>query len=267
MITIPLTQTPIGASMGSAFSHDIVQMIFYAGPMVKFVMFILLLFSIISWAIIFMKFRLIHKAKQETLIFLEVFREGKGLNEIYAECKSFKFSPIPLLFRAGYSELRRIRRIQGSLNPEKGNETGGDDPSRSQQVIMDNLNRSLKKSTIDQTSRLERAMSFLATTGNTAPFIGLFGTVWGIMNSFRGIGLTGSANLAVVAPGISEALIATAAGLAAAIPAVVAFNYFTHRIWALRSEMDVFTSDFLSMVERQFFKKHMVTTTHEPRHG
>ena len=267
MLTIPLTQTPIGASMGSAFSHDIVQMIFYAGPMVKFVMFILLLFSIISWAIIFMKFRLIYKAKQETPIFLEVFREGRGLNEIYTECKSFKFSPIPLLFRAGYSELRRIRRIQGSLNPERGNETGIDDPSRSQQAIMDNLNRSLRKSTIDQTSRLERALSFLATTGNTAPFIGLFGTVWGIMNSFRGIGLKGSANLAVVAPGISEALIATAAGLAAAIPAVVAFNYFTHRIWALRAEMDVFTSDFLSMVERQFFKKHMVTTTHEPRHG
>ena len=268
MITIPLTQTPIGASMGSALSHDIIQMIIHAGPMVKFVMLILLLFSIISWAIIFMKFRLIRKAKQETPIFLEIFREGKGLNEIYTECKSFKFSPIPLLFRAGYSELRRIRRIQGSLNPEKSNEvSGGDDPSRSQQAIMDNLKRSLKKSTIDQTSRLERALSFLATTGNTAPFIGLFGTVWGIMNSFRGIGLKGSANLAVVAPGISEALIATAAGLAAAIPAVVAFNYFTHRVWALRAEMDVFTSDFLSMVERQFFKKHMVTTTHEPRHG
>jgi biopolymer transport protein TolQ len=120
---------------------------------------------------------------------------------------------------------------------------------------MDNLERSLKKATIDQTNRLEWGVSFLATTGNTAPFIGLFGTVWGIMESFRGIGLKGSANLAVVAPGISEALIATAAGLAAAIPAVVAFNYFTHRISAVRAEMDIFTSDFLSTVERQFFKK------------
>ncbi len=259
MITIPLiTQTPIGVSMGGLLGHDIIQMIIHAGLMVKFIMWILLVFSIISWAIIFMKFRLIRKAKQESPIFLDAFREGKGLNEIYAECKSFKFSPVALLFRSGYSELRRIRRIRTSLNSDESKEIAIDeDSSRSQKVIMDNLERSLKKSTIDQMSRLEKALSFLATTGNTAPFIGLFGTVWGIMNSFRGIGLKGSANLAVVAPGISEALIATAAGLAAAIPAVVAFNYFTHRIWALRAEMDVFTSDFLSMVERQFFKKHM----------
>ena len=120
---------------------------------------------------------------------------------------------------------------------------------------MDNLERAVLKGTIDQMNRMERAVSFLATTGNTAPFIGLFGTVWGIMDSFRGIGLKGSANLAVVAPGISEALVATAAGLAAAIPAVVAFNYFTHRISALRAEMDIFASDFLSAFERQFFRK------------
>jgi len=120
---------------------------------------------------------------------------------------------------------------------------------------MDNLERSLQKAMIDQLDRLEQAVSFLATTGNTAPFIGLFGTVWGIMQSFRGIGLKGSANLAVVAPGISEALIATAAGLAAAIPAVVAFNYFSQKISRLGAEMDIFRSDFLSTVERQFFKK------------
>jgi biopolymer transport protein TolQ len=102
---------------------------------------------------------------------------------------------------------------------------------------------------------MERALGFLATTGNTAPFIGLFGTVWGIMDSFRGIGLKGAANLAVVAPGISEALIATAAGLAAAIPAVVAFNHFNQRISALRAEMDIFKSDFMIMIERQLFKE------------
>ena len=113
----------------------------------------------------------------------------------------------------------------------------------------------MRKTSIDQSNRLERALSFLATTGNTTPFIGLFGTVWGIMESFRGIGLKGSASLAVVAPGISEALIATAAGLAAAIPAVVAFNYFNNRAMLLRSEMDSFVSDFLSIVERQSFKQ------------
>ena len=128
------------------------------------------------------------------------------------------------------------------------------DWNSSGQPILDNLERSLRKSAIDQSNVLERALSFLATTGNTAPFIGLFGTVWGIMQSFRGIGLKGSASLAVVAPGISEALIATAAGLAAAIPAVVAFNYFNRKAMVLQSEMDTFASDFLSLVGRRVFK-------------
>lgn len=263
MVNIPLiTQIPVGVSVGGAISHDIIQMILHAGLMVKFVLWILLLFSVISWAIIFMKFRLLRKAREETARFLEVFWESRELKRIYTACEDLRFSPVARLFRAGYSELSRIRKIQSSLNSEEAQEgAGGEDSSRSQKAMMDNLERSLKRGTIDQANRLERAVSFLATTGNTAPFIGLFGTVWGIMESFRGIGLKGSANLAVVAPGISEALIATAAGLAAAIPAVVAFNYFTHRIWALRAEMDIFTSDFLSMVERQFFRKHVSTRT------
>jgi biopolymer transport protein TolQ len=126
---------------------------------------------------------------------------------------------------------------------------------------MDHLERSMKRATIDQAGRLEKAVSFLATTGNTCPFIGLFGTVWGIMESFRGIGLTGSANLAVVAPGISEALIATAAGLAAAIPAVVAFNYLNQKISTHKAEMDMFTSDFLSIVDRQLLRRQMTART------
>ena len=123
--------------------------------------------------------------------------------------------------------------------------------------ISEYVERSLRKTAMHQSSRMEKALSFLATTGNTAPFIGLFGTVWGIMESFRGIGLKGSASLAVVAPGISEALIATAAGLAAAIPAVVAFNYFNNKVMEMRYEMDTFAADFLGMVERQVIKKHM----------
>jgi len=126
------------------------------------------------------------------------------------------------------------------------------------QPMLDNVERILKRTTIDQNNRLEAALSFLATTGNTTPFIGLFGTVWGIMESFRGIGLKGSASLAVVAPGISEALIATAAGLFAAIPAVIAFNYFNQKVLVLRAEMETFTSDFLSLVGRHLLKKQMV---------
>ncbi len=257
MIGIPfITQIPVGVSIEGAFSHDIIQMILNAGPMVRFVLLILLLFSTISWSIIFVKFRLFRNAKQETETFLELFWEGRGLKRAYMACKDLASSPVARLFRAGYSELGRIQRIQSSTNSKVGQKNPDvEKPLRSRQAIMDNLERSLKRGEVDQVNRMERALGFLATTGNTAPFIGLFGTVWGIMESFRGIGLKGSASLAVVAPGISEALIATAAGLAAAIPAVVAYNFFTQRISALTAEMDIFKSDFLSMVERQFFKE------------
>jgi len=258
-MTIPfILQLPVGVSVEGALGQDIVQMILHAGLMVKFVMFILLLFSVTSWAIILLKSRLLRKAKHETISFLELFWESHELKTIYTACEDLQYSPVARLFRAGYAEFGRIRKIQSSYDsPENSGRGNSEGTSRSHKAIMDNLERSLRKATLDQTNRLERAVSFLATTGNTAPFIGLFGTVWGIMESFRGIGLKGSANLAVVAPGISEALIATAAGLAAAIPAVVAFNHFSNRISALRAEMDIFTSDFLSTVERQFFKKNM----------
>jgi biopolymer transport protein TolQ len=257
MINIPFViQTPSGLSMQAFYGSDILQMIVHAGLMVKFVLLLLLFFSIISWAIIFVKFRLLSKAKQETEDFMELFWENRDLKEIYKTCEDLTYSPVARLFSSGYAEFNRIRKIQASLDSqEEGDAPGGEKPLRSQQAIMDNLERSLRKATIDQNSRLEKGISFLATTGNTTPFIGLFGTVWGIMESFRSIGLKGAANLAVVAPGISEALIATAAGLVAAIPAVVAFNYYSHKIGALGSEMDIFTSDFLSTVERQFFKK------------
>jgi biopolymer transport protein TolQ len=257
MPSIPfIIQIPSGITVETVLSNDIFQMIIHAGLMVKFVLSVLLLFSILTWAIIFVKFRLLGKAKRETEGFLDLFWDSRELNKIYKMSEDLKYSPVARLFRSGYAEFNRIRRIQASRGPEKGQKMpGGDDPFRSQQAIMDNLERSLRKATIDQTNRLDVGISFLATTGNTAPFIGLFGTVWGIMESFRAIGLKGSASLAVVAPGISEALIATAAGLAAAIPAVMAFNYFNRKIAALGAEMDIFSSDFLSTVERQFFKK------------
>jgi biopolymer transport protein TolQ len=246
---LPLVALPGVISIETAFGSDIVQMILHAGLMVKFVMFILFLFSVVSWTIIFMKWRLLRRGKQETEFFLELFWEDTALNEINSECQDLGFSPVAHLFKSGYDEIRRIGKIQGAPSSEAWHST--------LQTLSYNVERALKKATIEQSNRLEKALSFLATTGNTAPFIGLFGTVWGIMESFRGIGMKGSASLAVVAPGISEALIATAAGLAAAIPAVVAFNYFNHKVIVARSEMDTFSSDFLSMVERQIFKKRM----------
>jgi len=259
MTSIPIAALiPAGISFDSAFNGDIIQMILHAGPMVKFVMLVLFLFSIGTWAIIFLKFRVLRKARDETDDFLELFYESRDIKKIYMTSQSMKHSPVARLFRAGYAEFTRFRKIQaGDMDSVSQAEAAGqsDFPLRSQQTLMDNLERALRKAEIDQNKRLEKALSFLATTGNTAPFIGLFGTVWGIMASFHSIGLKGSANLAVVAPGISEALIATAAGLAAAIPAVVAFNYFTQRVTGLRAEMDIFATDFLSMVVRQFFKK------------
>jgi biopolymer transport protein TolQ len=237
---------PGALSFQSAFGSDILQMVLNAGWVVKVVLLILFLFSIISWTIIFMKWRLFRKAKEENAFFLDIFWETSAFNKIYSECEDLVFSPVAHLFRAGFSEIVRMRKIQNPSSVKEGN--------ASVPPLMDVVERSLRKTAIDQSNRLEKALSFLATTGNTTPFIGLFGTVWGIMESFRGIGLKGSANLAVVAPGISEALIATAAGLAAAIPAVIGFNYFNNKVTVHRSEMDLFSADFLSLVERHIAK-------------
>jgi biopolymer transport protein TolQ len=252
MMTLsPLISLPSAISFEGAFGGGIIQMIVHAGLMVKFVLLILFLFSIISWTIIFVKWRLLRRAKDETEFFLELFWESTEFGKLYDECDDLLFSPVAHLFRAGYSELKKISKIQ--THPESK------ERDLDMQPVFDNVERTLKRTAIDQSNRLERALSFLATTGNTTPFIGLFGTVWGIMESFRGIGLKGSANLAVVAPGISEALIATAAGLGAAIPAVVAFNYFNQKVIGLRAEMDTFTSDFLSLVGRHFLRRQMVS--------
>ncbi len=250
----PIHQMLMGYSFQRAFGHDIIQMVIHAGLIVKFVLLILLGFSVISWAIILMKIRMFKKARAETEEFLDLFWESHAMKEVYRASEELEYSPVARLFRAGYAEFAKIRKIQATGSGPEASQ--GPDPAvtRGGRVIMDNLERSLRKAMVDQVSRLESALNFLATTGNTAPFIGLFGTVWGIMESFRGIGVRGSASLAVVAPGISEALIATAAGLAAAIPAVVAFNYFSNRVSDLSAEMEIFSSDFLSIMERRLFR-------------
>jgi biopolymer transport protein TolQ len=225
------------------FASDIVQMIFNAGPMVKFVLLLLFFFSLVSWTIVFMKLRLLKKFRDENEKFLELFSSSREISKVYLETKIFNFSPLAKIFRTGYAEFKRYKTPQG--NPD------ADKIFQSQQPIIDNVQRVVKRVLSTQSSRLERGLTFLATTGNTCPFIGLFGTVWGIMTSFRSIGMKGSASLAVVAPGIAEALIATAAGLAAAIPAVVAFNYFTRRSRAFQIEMGNFNSDLIALLEKR----------------
>jgi biopolymer transport protein TolQ len=227
---------------------DIVQMVFHAGPMVKFVLLLLFFFSLSSWAIIFMKLRLLKKIRDENERFLELFSSNREKSKVYLEAKIFNYSPFAQIFRAGYAEFSRAKMLQQG-NPDQAK------VFQSKQSIMDNVQRAVKKVLSLQGSRLEKGLTFLATTGNTSPFIGLFGTVWGIMTAFSSIGMKGSASLAVVAPGIAEALIATAAGLAAAIPAVVAFNYFNRRIRASQVEMGNFISDLIGILERGLIRR------------
>ena len=236
-----------------ALKGGVGDIVLNAGPMVQFVLIVLLFFSIISWAIIFTKFKLIRQADRESEEFMNFFWKSKSLSAVFAESKKTGKSPLAEVFRAGYIELSKLSKT--SQDAEK--KTNPDDITSMSTELggIDNVSRALRKAMTSETTKLERALPFLATTGNTSPFIGLFGTVWGIMNAFKGIGITGSASLTVVAPGISEALIATAAGLAAAIPAVVAYNYYLNRVRVLVSDMENFSSEFLNIVERHFLKK------------
>jgi len=212
------------------FSHgiDLIYMVRNAGFVVQMVLAILLFFSVFSWAIIFIKFRHIRRAYRESAHFIDYFWKSGDLSDAYTKCRQFQHSPIARVFRTGYLELRKVVQRNGSQD-ESGSD-GGDASLHTRFSGSENIQRALRRSITTELTRLNQMVPFLATTGNATPFIGLFGTVWGIMNSFHGIGLRGSASLAVVAPGISEALVATAAGLAAAIPAVIAFNFFTQKI-------------------------------------
>lgn len=222
-----------------------------AGWVVKGVMVLLLLFSVICWGIILTKAVALSRARKDTQLFFDAFRESRKFSLLYAEAKQFTFSPLAHVFKAGYAELNRISRIQQANQPSP---ESAQEPEY-ERTAMDNVHRSLEQAVIAQRTRLERGVNFLATTGSAAPFIGLFGTVWGIMESFRRIGVMKSASLAVVAPGIAEALIATAAGLAAAIPAVIFYNYFLSRINVISSEMDNFSSELINIIERIYWKR------------
>ena len=234
---------------------DIVNMIGNAGPMVKFVMLLLLFFSIMSWAIILIKYRYIRRAYRESGEFTDFFWKSRDLSNAFAKAKQLHSSPLARIFRIGYVELKKMSQSVAPPSPEANKPAGGQSMSLDARFTgTDNIKRALRRAITTEMTRMTQMVPFLATTGNTAPFIGLFGTVWGIMNSFVGIGRTGSANLAVVAPGISEALVATAAGLAAAIPAVIAFNYFMSKIRVVESELQSFSADFLNIVERDILR-------------
>jgi biopolymer transport protein TolQ len=226
-----------------AFSGGVAGLIAHSGLMARFVLGLLLLFSLISWAIILYKGLALHRAGSHSSTFLDIFRRSSKFSEVNSVCPQLRASPLVGVFQAGYLEVNQQVRGSGP-----GPQSGGRPTVRS----LDSLSRSLARAATVEATRLERRLSFLATTATVTPFIGLFGTVWGIMVAFEDIGRIGSTSLAVVAPGISEALITTAMGLFAAIPAAVFFNFFSSRIKVLSSMMDDFALEFLNIVERNF---------------
>jgi len=216
--------------------HGILDLVLSAGPVAKTVLLVLLGFSVVSWALIVEKWWQFRRVKRQTLAFIKVYREGRRGAAVLAAVKKYRDSPLAQLYAAAYQE---VAGIEDSLDDVDEGSVG-----------VEIAQRAMRRAAGHEVSRLERYLPFLATTASAAPFIGLFGTVWGIMAAFHGIGQQGSASLAVVAPGISEALIATAFGLGAAIPAVMGYNYFVNRVKHWASEMDGFALDVLNLLAR-----------------
>lgn len=212
------------------------HLIAQAGPLVKLVMLLLVLASVISWALIFQRIQIFRKARRAQLAFEEQFWSGMDLGQLYREVNAnpTPYSGMESVFRAGFREFSRLR--QQSRDPD---------------AVMDGVQRAMRVAFSREQERLETHLPFLATVGSTSPYVGLFGTVWGIMNSFRGLATVQQATLATVAPGISEALIATAMGLFAAIPAVVAYNRFSARADSLLKNYETFAEEFSSILHRR----------------
>ena len=221
------------------FQNEVGQLLANTGLVAQIVLVILLVFSILSWAVIFKKQRSFREARRASEEFLRIFRQSKKLSEIKAAASTLKSSPLVEVFLSGYREIEG--QVYYTENPGKPR-------IRSIEAIQ----RALQIASSAELSRREHWLSFLATTGGVTPFIGLFGTVWGIIDAFRGLATATTASLHSVAPGISEALITTAAGLFAAIPAVIAYNYFLQRVKELGTLMDDFGLEFLNMTERNF---------------
>ena len=226
---------------------NLISMFWHAGVMVKLVMLLLLFFSLGSWYVVFSKHLLFKRTRKSTATFVDAFWASKNLAEANQLAGENPDCPEAVVFRHGYTELMKITRAR----------TADDSESLEARLAgIDNLKRCIGKAENLEVTALSRHLSFLATTGSATPFIGLFGTVWGIMSSFHQIGKVGSASLSVVAPGISEALVATAAGLAVAIPAVIFYNYYSNKVTEMESGMQSFAVDFLNLVERDIINRN-----------
>jgi biopolymer transport protein TolQ len=227
---------------------DFTQLLLGASPVVKAVLVFLVFFSIVSWAIVLYKALAFGRIEKQSRTFLDVFRRSTKFSEVQAVCKSLADSPLVGMFQAGYAELN-LQLRQPATGSEASPEGRAPRPTLKSLAAVD---RALLRASSVEVIKLEKRVPFLATVASITPFIGLLGTVWGIMDAFQEIGRQGSTDLAVVAPGIAEALIATAIGLFAAIPAVYFYNHFTTKVKVYASEMDDFALEFLNIAERNF---------------
>ena len=233
------------AQMGDAGGPSLIELFLHTGPMAWFVAGLLLSMSVVSWAIMITKFFHLKRAQADSDDFVEVFRHSQRFSEVAAETERLSSSPLVGLFRAGYVE------IDAQVKALNRDSSSGTQKSYHIKSLV-TLERSLRRARNVEISQLTRGTGFLATTAAAGPFIGLFGTVWGIMVAFQDIGASGSTSLVAVAPGIAEALINTALGLGAAIPALIGYNYFAHRLRQARSDLSDFTLEFMNLAERNF---------------
>jgi biopolymer transport protein TolQ len=238
MYALALAATP-------GLAPGIVGLFLEAGWMGKVVMAILLCFSIVSWAMILLKFQYLRKAEKQSLAFLQVFRKTKNIDELLASANQMKFSPVATLFLEGHKEA------EGIIKSLPGGKVAESDRS----LVTEEIERSLQITAQDEVGYMERYLAFLGTTGTVGPLLGLFGTVWGIMDAFYGIGLKGSGDIGALAPGLAEALINTTGGLFVAIPAVIAYNYFAEKVKDMATRMDSFSIEFMSFVSRTYLRK------------
>ena len=225
--------TALAVFLQSELKGSVIDLVVQTGPVAKFILLLLAVFSIFSWAIIYAKWRRFKQLRAQSEQFTRAFRKTRRLSDVHVALESFPAHPLKAIFEAGYEEVCA----------QVGNPGGPIHNATS-------VTRAMQIASMQQLSELEQNLNWLATTGSVTPFVGLFGTVWGIMDAFLGLGSAGAASLRAVGPGIAEALITTAAGLFVAIPAVIAYNQFLSRVRELGARMDSFSLEFLNAAER-----------------
>lgn len=248
---------PVTTMLNGSFRGSITDMVASSGPVAKVVLFILLIFSIVSWAIIILKFRLFWQINREAEQFLDIVRkkdrDKDSLASIHSSIKRFKNNPFSSVFVSCYRELSLLPNNLLDKQAQQIKATGtssASDTDKSSLITSEWISNRINRAASEEILKIEKLLPFLATTGSITPFIGLFGTVWGVMDAFRMIGVKGTASIGGVAPGISEALIATAAGLAVAIPAVIAYNYFTNKTRVITARLEDFSVELKLLVQR-----------------